>query len=270
MPARFVVESLVDDEGTASLAQVYDVGNALGIPDQPMRLTVRRMIAAGEFVQEGRGRAGTLRRTATADLTERHDAAFVEFATRRDQGQEPWDGWWHLFVYSVPETDRQLRDDVRRTLVRLGGAQLRPGVYVSADPWQALVNAELGDAEVNSWTLSTQDLRRGELREPAELAAALWPLPEISGRYTALPRLTSSPVGSDRIENLRRALELVAAFDQAMAPDPLLPPELLPSPWPPVAARAAFHRAWADLAEAVAAEGLPLFRRFAAGNSPAG
>lgn len=237
--ARFVVEGLVRPDGTAALAEVYEVGNALGIADQPMRLTIRRLIAAGDYVQEGRGRAGLLRHTAEA---ERHDPEFVRFAYRRDAGAEPWDGWWHLVVFTVPESERARRDAVRRSLLRLGGAALHPGVYVSPNPF-----AEVPD---DCWTAGTRDLRHAGTGHPPDLAARLWPLGEIAARYENLARLSARPLPTGRVEVLRHALELAAAFDHAMVPDPLLPRELLPGGWPPAAARAAFRDTWEVLREA--------------------
>lgn len=267
---RFVVESLVRADGTAALAEIYDTGNALGIPDQPLRLTVRRLIAAGRFVQEGRGRAGILRLAGAAAVTERHDAAFLRFAYRRDAGLEPWDGIWRLVVFTVPESDRSGRDMVRRTLLRLGGAALHPGVYVSPNAWEEVIAAELAGSGAfgDSWTATTPDLRHAGEHRPPALAARLWPLEEIAGRYEPLARLAARPVphataGHDgRVEVLRHGLELAAAFDAALAPDPLLPPELLPADWPPVAARAAFRSAWPALRQVAGPTGHSLFRAF--------
>jgi len=267
---RFVVESLVRRDGTAALAEVYDTGNALGIPDQPLRLTVRRLIAAGVFVQEGRGRAGILRRAGSAAVTERHDAAFLRFAYRRDAGLEPWDGIWHLVVFSVPESDRSGRDTVRRTLLRLGGAALHPGVYVSPNAWADVVAAELAGvpAFADSWTATSRDLRHAGADRPTALAARLWPLDEIAARYEPLARLAARPVPDGvpghegRVAVLRHGLELAAAFDAALTPDPLLPLELLPADWPPVAARAAFRSVWPALRTAADLSGHRLFQAF--------
>ncbi|GAA1608565.1 PaaX family transcriptional regulator C-terminal domain-containing protein [Actinoplanes couchii] len=234
--SRFVVEGLLRADRTAALAEVYDVGNALGIADQPMRLTIRRLVAGGDWVQEGRGRAGVLRHVGEAG---RHDPEFVRFAYRRDAGEHPWDGWWHLVVFTVPESERARRDAVRRNLLRLGGAPLHPGVYVSPDGF--------ADVPEGAWTASTRDLRHEGVHHPPELAARLWPLDEIALRYERLALLSAQPPPTGRIESLRRALELAAAFDHAMVPDPLLPRELLPENWPPATARAAFRDRWAAL-----------------------
>ncbi|MFD0890200.1 PaaX family transcriptional regulator C-terminal domain-containing protein, partial [Streptosporangium algeriense] len=45
------------------------------------------------------------------------------------------------------------------------------------------------------------------------------------------------------------AVELAAEFTRAMEADPLLPPELLPQPWPGTRARALAARCWSLLEE---------------------
>ncbi|MCX4692326.1 PaaX family transcriptional regulator C-terminal domain-containing protein [Streptomyces sp. NBC_01408] len=59
-----------------------------------------------------------------------------------------------------------------------------------------------------------------------------------------------------------QAIALAAALSDAMVPDPLLPPELLPQPWPGTVARAAAARAWARLRETAPAGGPRLFRLY--------
>ncbi|MFD3330585.1 PaaX family transcriptional regulator C-terminal domain-containing protein [Streptomyces sp. NPDC058701] len=74
--------------------------------------------------------------------------------------------------------------------------------------------------------------------------------------------------GADRPDGdgaaaLARAVALAAAFSAAMLPDPLLPPELLPQPWPGAVARAAAARAWDRLRADAPAGGPRLFRLYA-------
>ncbi|MFH9426334.1 PaaX family transcriptional regulator C-terminal domain-containing protein [Streptomyces sp. NPDC017529] len=45
------------------------------------------------------------------------------------------------------------------------------------------------------------------------------------------------------------AVELAAELTRAMEPDPLLPPQLLPQPWPGTQARDLIARCWAALHE---------------------
>ncbi|MGP5243252.1 PaaX family transcriptional regulator C-terminal domain-containing protein, partial [Corynebacterium variabile] len=62
---RTLVEAFLPFEGEVSLAEVYAVANLAGLEDQPVRLAIRRLVAAGDVVQHGRGRAGSLTLTGT-------------------------------------------------------------------------------------------------------------------------------------------------------------------------------------------------------------
>ncbi|MFJ6722434.1 PaaX family transcriptional regulator C-terminal domain-containing protein [Streptomyces sp. NPDC091259] len=74
---------------------------------------------------------------------------------------------------------------------------------------------------------------------PAGLARLLWPVPGIADRYHRLGRIARSrlarltgPVAPAPAELLTVAVELAAELTRTMEPDPLLPPQLLPQPWP--------------------------------------
>ncbi len=112
----------------------------------------------------------------------------------------------------------------------------------------------------------------GEESDPVRLAALLWPLQAIAERHEALAalaedrlaRLSGTAAPPTGTERLSYAIELAAAFTAAMDPDPLLPVELLPQPWPGTRARALAARCWDALAAEAegAADRLRLFRLY--------
>ncbi|WP_214327928.1 PaaX family transcriptional regulator C-terminal domain-containing protein [Nonomuraea sediminis] len=247
VPTRMLVEALVRPDMTVDGAELYATGNLLGMSDQQVRLCIKRLAAEGRFVQEGRGRKAILRASGTTEHDLGLDVEFVNHAFRQDAGLAPWDGAWHLVAFAVPESARTGRDALRAELTRLGGAAVQGGLYVSANPWEPYVEdhaRRLGVAEHLTF-LTSRDLRQGGHTEPAVLAARLWPLAEIAGRYQRLaevarPRLQLLRDQADLPEprRLTIAIELAAEFTRAMEPDPLLPRELLPRPWPGTQARA--------------------------------
>jgi phenylacetic acid degradation operon negative regulatory protein len=257
---RLVVEGLVRRDGTVSLDEAYAVANAVGIADQRLRLTVSRLVAEGRFVKAGRGRGGTLSRTARADLEESHDLAFVAFAYAQDRGEVVWDGAWTLLSVSVPEQKRVLRDQARRTLLRLGAALLPGGVYLSPHAISDLIAAEAPALASQSSLIVARsvELVVGGVRDPRRIAASAWPLDEVADRHRQLLDVLERPpdLAGPKAE-LGRALVWANAFESAHRLDPLLPPELLPAPWVGAAARSAFAAAWRTHRI-----DLPLFERF--------
>jgi phenylacetic acid degradation operon negative regulatory protein len=272
IPTRLLVHALVREDGTVDAGALYTVAGVLGMTDQQVRLCVRRLVEEGQFTQDGRGRRAVLRAVADVTGSVAPDAAYVQHAYRQDRGLVPWDGTWHLFAFAIAETRRAARDTLRDTLLHLGAAPVQSGLYVTANPVAEIVEAQarhLGVLDRVSFLTST-DLRVGGRTGPRELAAALWPLPEIAARHEklagfaedCLARLRAGPELTGT-EQLTMAVELAAEFSRAMKPDPLLPPELLPQPWPGSRARRLTADCWTGLREAGPAGAAPAPRLFA-------
>ncbi|MEU3451643.1 PaaX family transcriptional regulator C-terminal domain-containing protein [Streptomyces thermolilacinus] len=272
IPTRLLVHALVREDGTVDAGGLYTVAGLLGMTDQQVRLCVRRLVDEGRFTQEGRGRRATLRAVADVTGSLAPDAAYVRHAYRQDAGLAAWDGTWHLFAFAVPEARRPARDALRERLLHLGAAPVQSGLYVTANPVAELVRAEadrLGVLDTLT-CLSSTDLRVGDTTEPRALAAALWPLEEVVARHTrladfagtCLDRLAHGPELSEA-ERLTAFVELAAHFTAAMTPDPLLPPELLPQPWPGSRARRLTAACLRRLRTPRPADGAPAPRLFA-------
>ncbi|WP_067841269.1 DNA-binding transcriptional regulator [Nocardia lijiangensis] len=256
IPTRVLVESMIREDATIDAAELYAVANALGMTDQQVRLHIRRLVAEGQLVQEGRGRRASLRVDAEIRGAIEPNVEFIRFMYDQDRGAAPWDGNWHLVAFAIPEVERQARDAMRDGIVHLGGAAIQGGLYVSPNPWEPYIEALAGKLGVGGYMtrLTTTNLLVGELDSPREIAARLWPLEEIAARHDRLldvararldrlagPRELSQP------EILTVAIELAAEFTRATDPDPLLPPELVPQPWPGAHARAVVAECWAQL-----------------------
>ncbi|WP_344456472.1 hypothetical protein [Actinocorallia aurantiaca] len=179
------------EDGTVGADELYTVANGLGMSDQQVRPCVKRLVAEGRFTREGRGRKAELRATEDTTRALAPNADFLRHAFQQDAGITPWDGVWHLAAFAVPESARTARDSLRETLVHLGGAPVQGGLYVCANAWEPYVEeaAHRLGAHGALTLLTTTDLRRGDTREPAELARLLWPLQEIADRYHRLSRL---------------------------------------------------------------------------------
>ncbi|MFF9570489.1 PaaX family transcriptional regulator C-terminal domain-containing protein [Streptomyces sp. NPDC014685] len=257
IPTRLLVHALVREDGTVDAGELYAVAGLLGMTDQQVRLCIKRLVAEGRFLQEGRGRKAVLRAVADAATgAVAPDADHVRHAYRQDRGLAPWDGTWHLFAFAVPEARRAVRDTLRETLLHLGAAPIQGGLYVAANPIADLVGGRARQLDVlDSVTfLTSTDLHIGDTTDPRELAAAIWPLDTIAARHELLAVFAESC--ADRLargtelsgaERLTLAVELAAVFSHAMTPDPLLPPELLPRPWAGSRARRLAQECWAAL-----------------------
>jgi phenylacetic acid degradation operon negative regulatory protein len=273
IPTRLLVHALVREDGTVDAGELYAVAGILGMSDQQVRLSLKRLVAEGKYTHEGRGRKAVLRALADVTGSIAPDVTYVSHAYRQDHGLAPWDGTWHLIAFAVPEHNRAARDTLRNYLLYLGATPIHGGLYVSANPIERSVEAQARHLGVRDSLilLTSTDLRVGPHDDPRTLAAELWPLEEIADRHRQLTAYAESclaeldegaePSGAQR---LALAMQLATEFSRALTPDPLLPPELLPQPWPGSRARRLTATCWARLFPVVPAQhaGEPLPRLF--------
>ncbi|MCZ4080418.1 transcriptional regulator [Rhodococcus sp. H36-A4] len=271
VPTRILIEGLMRTDGTVDGHTLYATADALDKTDQQVRLCIKRLVAEGKFTQEGRGRQATLRATPKAIREMEPDVEFVRLAYRQDRGTTtPWDECWHLVGFAIPESSRKARDALRTRVVYLGGALVQSGLYASPHAWEPYVldaAAEL-DVEQHLSLLTTRDLKVGTLEDPSTIAAQLWALDEIADRYERLLDVATARLhtlqNSPDADAVTMTIELAAEFTRAMEPDPLLPPELLPTNWIGKRARSVTAQCWTLLVQVGDADKLPsLFHLYA-------
>lgn len=245
IPTRVLVLGMVHEDGTLLTEELLPVAEACGLTGEQVRSCLRRLVADGSFVRQGTGRAtryaATGRGMAELGATvERTRLAYVQ-----DTAGRGWDRQWRLVAFAVPERDRAARDAFRDRLIELGGAAIQGGLYVSPHPWHKEAEAEaerLGITDAVTFA-TTDDLTVNGESDPRRLATALWPLDDLAGRYEAfVERFHGTPdylmdmrTRHERLPDARflpAALAMGIAFQACFDTDPLLPPELLPRPWP--------------------------------------
>ena len=250
--ARTIIEGCFNANGTAELRYVYDLAVQLGLPEQTVRLAIRRMERAGELRQEGRGRAGQLILSDRSASLARTNASLIAFAYAQDAGLSHWDGNWRLYLFNVPESKRAARDAPRTALTQLGAAALAPGSYLSphelGDELASAVPELLGEQLLTIATLSA--LAVPECEDNLAIAEKFWPAASIEEAYAPLEKQLATldlNLAHDELSVAAIAMQLSQGLDHALRQDPLLPNELRPTPWLPVSVRADFIEAWNQL-----------------------
>lgn len=245
VPTRLLVLGLAHRDGTVHGHELYRVAGECGIPLETVRSCMRRLVGDGLFERRGEGRDAVFPATpsgrALLEVTEqRHLLAYAQDAAGRG-----WDRRWRLVAFAIPEARRGARDAFRDHLLTLGGAAVQPGLYVSPHHWQEEIANEAGRLGISDHVtqLTTDDLSVNGEHDPRALARALWPLDEVAGRYEDF--ITTYLGVPEALEEMRRrgerltehdflpgALHIAIRFNACFESDPLLPPELLPRPWP--------------------------------------
>ena len=250
IPTRLLVFGMAHRDGKVIGRELYEVIEPCGVSVDQMRSQMRRLVNEGIFERTGEGRDAVFIPTrngiaSMGALMHRHRLAYAQDAAGRG-----WDRRWRLVAFAMPESRRTDRDALRDRLLQLGAAPIQNGLYASPHRWDDEVRAEVDRLGVGDFvTLAvTEDLEIAGDRDPKHIASALWPLEEIAERYRRF--IASYEHVPETLDDLRRrgdrvtesdylpgALHIAIRFNECFDRDPLLPPELLPRPWPGRAAR---------------------------------
>ena len=245
IPTRVLVMGMAHQDGTILASELYPVAEACGQTADQVRSCLRRLVTERLFTRSGEGREAEFHATeagmrALGSSLERTRLAYVQDAAGRG-----WDRRWRLIAFAVPEAKRGARDALRDHLIVLGGAASLNGLYVSTCFWKkdALAEADrLGIVDHVTFA-STDDLEIGGVHDPREIAARLWPIADLAKQYQqffdlyegiphALEEMRKHKRRLTEAEFLPGALIIGIKFSECFNVDPLLPPELLPRPWP--------------------------------------
>jgi phenylacetic acid degradation operon negative regulatory protein len=233
--ARSLVFDLFGDylryrDGSVRLRALVGLMGAFDVPEATVRVVVTRMRGEGWLESERLGRETVYRLTDTAwaQLDEGRSRIF-------ERAQGPWDGQWHMVMYSVPETDRALREQLRKKLAWLGFGPLSASVWVSAHDRTAAVKSEFGGSP--GVVIDAFHARSDGADADREIAGRCWDLDALEQDYTALlddyrPRLDDYRAGKLRGQDaLVERMQLIHDYRMFPFRDPDLPPELLPAGW---------------------------------------
>ena len=236
-----LVMGMARQDGTIVASEVIPVAEACGQTVDEIGAELATIVADGLLVAEPDGDRYSLTGAGKAILGANLERARLAYA--QDAAGRGWDRRWHL-VAVAPVDDEAVAGFVRR-LLALGAGQIQNGLYVSAHAWEDDVRAEaerLGVSDAVT-TAATDELEIGGERNPRTLAARLWALDDVARRYQsfieryrevpdALTDMRSRHERLTEAEFLAGALTTVIDFQACFGRDPLLPPELLPRPWP--------------------------------------
>jgi phenylacetic acid degradation operon negative regulatory protein len=235
MKARSLVFDLFGDYlryrgGEVRLRGLVSLMGCFDVAEPTVRVVVTRLRKEGWLVsrRDGRETIYSLTDAAWALLDEGRERIFQRAAG-------PWDGQWHMILYTVPETDRALREQLRKKLAWLGFGPLSSSVWVSPHDRVRQVRAAFAGAA--SVRLDLFRSRSEGLEADRDIAARAWDLGRLQAAYAELlseyrPRLTAYRSGAlQGADALVERMRLVHDYRLFPFRDPDLPPELLPVGW---------------------------------------
>jgi phenylacetic acid degradation operon negative regulatory protein len=140
-----------------------------------------------------------------------------------------------MVIYSVPETERALREQLRKKLAWFGFGPLSSAVWLSPHDRGDQVRAAFADEPAVQ--LDVFRSRSAGTDADRDIATRSWDLDELDRAYTDLlevyrPRLPAYRAGElQGADALVERMKLVHDYRRFPFRDPDLPPELLPDGW---------------------------------------
>lgn len=217
--------------GEARLQVLMTLMGCFDVPEPTVRVVVARLRKEGwlQSSRDGRETVYALTDAAWELLDEGRSRIFQRAAG-------PWDGQWHMVIYSVPETERALREQLRKKLSWLGFGPLSASVWLSPHDRTAQVSEAF--VEDSSVQLDIFHSRSAGTDADRDIVARSWDLASLERDYTEFIDRYQGRLAGYRAGEVSGKGALVERMylihDYRMFPfrDPDLPPELVPSGWP--------------------------------------
>jgi phenylacetic acid degradation operon negative regulatory protein len=214
-----------------------------GVSSTNARAALSRVARRGILDQVKTGRATAYSLTADARQTLGHG---LDRIMRFGRPPAAWHGEWTWVAFSIPESQRAIRQQLRGRLRWYGFAPLYDALWVSPRQLTNEARAILVQTRVDSATVMVgRDVGNGG-RYGNALDA--WDLGAIRAEYESVMRSLqeeSVPAGESELalkEALVARTRVMDRWRQLPAIDPELPTELLPEAWPRDGAYELFHR----------------------------
>ncbi|MET0236352.1 MAG: PaaX family transcriptional regulator C-terminal domain-containing protein [Kibdelosporangium sp.] len=215
---------------------VIDVFDRVGVSEEAVRSTLTRMVNRDLLIRHRQGRRVYfgLSSRATGVLADGEQRVWHTGAVNRD-----WDGNWTMVAFSLPDTRRSDRHDLRSQLIWAGFGLLQNGLWIAPGVKDAAAIAE-GLGLTDNVTVFTA--RPARPTESADLVHKAFDTHAIGARYNEfLERWdTRTPLPSAP-DDLARQLILHTDWLQLVRQDPHLPAEHLAEDWPAIAAEKTFQ-----------------------------
>ena len=214
-----------------SVASLVRLMAELGLDERAVRSAISRLKRRGVLRPERHGKAaGYSLEAATLEVLAEGDSRIFERVRAVAE-----DGWL-LVVFSVPESEREKRHELRATLTRLGFGTAAPGVWIAPGNLADETRRTLERRKLTSYV----DIFHGDhiaFGEPRSKVRQWWDLDELAGLYADFSRQyrpvhdRTQAEGVAPHEAFQTYIPMLTQWRRLPYRDPGLPLRLLPPGW---------------------------------------
>jgi phenylacetic acid degradation operon negative regulatory protein len=201
---------------------------ALGVEAATTRMTLSRLKQEHWFTTAKVGRETFYRLSPEMleVLDEGRERIFAPY-------QSEWDGWWTQVVYQLPESDRAVREQLKKRLAWLGFGPLTPSTWLS--PRRLRMHSMDLRAEFPTVTSDVLESRTDDVVEDRSLVRRCWDLTGLNRDYADFIErhrdlLRAAPTFNGH-EAFAARIEIVSTYRHFPFRDPSLPRDLRPDGW---------------------------------------
>lgn len=226
--------------GWISAADLVTLAGDLGIPPAQARTGVTRLKQKGLLLAERRHAVGYRLNPDAVAMLERGDRRIFEMREMTDADR------WCLVSFSMPESARATRHQLRRRLQWIGAGVVSPALWICPGHLQDEVLEIVDDLDASGWVTLFQAGTPTTARTLPEAAADWWNLDALRAEHlefqSSLESLPDTPFGA--------YVHLIDRWRVLPYIDPGLPPSMLPADWPGRRSIAEFLRLSTGLSDA--------------------
>ncbi len=208
--------------GWISAADLVTLAGDLDIAPALARTGIARLKQKDLLLPERRDAVGYRLNPAALAMLQRGDRRI--FAMRQMTDADTW----CLVSFSIPESERAVRHQLRRRLQWIGAGAVSSALWICPGHLQDEVRQIIDQVGARAWvTLFPAGMPLTD-RTPAESAAAWWDLDGLADEHRRFQEsLTSLPA-----EPFAAYVQLIDRWRTLPYRDPGLPPSMLPADWP--------------------------------------
>jgi phenylacetic acid degradation operon negative regulatory protein len=231
----FLGEAVLGRDLAVYSGTFVEIMQRLGVSEEATRSTLTRMVSRDQLARHRRGRKMYFGLTSRAVevLTEGADRLWRQGAVNLEQ-----DACWTVLAFSLPESRRDERHELRSRLRWAGFGPLRSGLWMA--PGSVDVAAVLQDKRLLD---HVQAFKAEPIGDIARVVRDAFDLAAIAARYDEFLQRWRAPLPMPTApDDLARQLWLVSDWLLVLREDPRIPVQHLPADWPAAAAERVFRR----------------------------